>query len=172
MTDAPSTTRVDWNAQVIAEFRANGGEVAAPYPDPPPMLLLHTIGARSGREHVVPMRCLVDGGDLYVFASAHGSDRHPDWYYNLVAHPEIEIELGTETVPVRAVELHGEERDRIFARQKARFETFGTYERTLDRTIPVIRLERRDTGEERSRRTSRSSAATPERSVAGMRGRI
>lgn len=146
MTDASSTTRPDWNAQVIAEFRANGGEVAAPYPDPPPMLLLHTIGARSGREHIVPMRCLVDGDDLYVFASARGSHRHPDWYYNLIAHPEIQIERGTETVPVRAVELHGEERDRIFARQKARFDTFATFERTLQRAIPVVRLERRVTG--------------------------
>ena len=66
----------DTNAAVIAEFRANRGEVAAPYDDPPPMLLLHTIGARSGREHLVPMRCLVDGETLYVFGSAHGSERH------------------------------------------------------------------------------------------------
>jgi hypothetical protein len=64
----------DTNAEVIAEFRANGGEVAAPYPDPPPMLLVHTIGARSGREHIVPMRCQVDGDILYTFGSAHGSD--------------------------------------------------------------------------------------------------
>ncbi len=63
MADAVSEAR-DWNAEVIAEFRANKGEVAAPYDDPPPMLLLHTIGARSGKEHVVPMRCLVDGETL------------------------------------------------------------------------------------------------------------
>ena len=85
----------DWNAEVIAEFRANQGRVAAPYDDPPPMLLLHTIGARSGREHVVPMRCLPDGDRLYVFASAHGSARHPDWYHNVVAHPDFTIEMGT-----------------------------------------------------------------------------
>lgn len=147
MTDALQRSPADWNAAIITEFHANGGEVAAPYPDPPPMLLLHTIGRRSGREHIVPMRCLVDGGSLYVFASAHGSARHPDWYYNLVAHPEIEIERGRESFPVRAVELHGAERDRIFTLQKARFETFTTFERALDRTIPVIRLERRDPGE-------------------------
>lgn len=130
----------DGNADVIAEFRANGGEVAAPYPDPPPMLLLHTIGARSGREHIVPMRCLPDGETLYVFASAHGSAKHPDWYHNLIANPEIVIEKGTETIPVRATEIHGDERDAIFARQKARFETFAAYERKLERTIPVIAL--------------------------------
>ncbi len=135
----------DWNATVIAEFRANKGEVAAPYDDPPPMLLLHTIGARGGREHVVPMRCLVDGDTIYVFASAHGSDRHPDWYRNVVANPEFMIERGTETIPVRATEVLGAERDAIFARHAARFPVFAEYERTLDRTIPVIRLDRRAT---------------------------
>jgi deazaflavin-dependent oxidoreductase (nitroreductase family) len=135
----------DWNAEVIAEFRANKGEVAAPYDDPPPMLLVHTIGAKSGKEHVVPMRCLPDGESLYVFASAHGSEKHPDWYYNVVAHPEITIEKGTESIPVRATEVGGAERDAIFARQAARFSTFADYERKLDRTIPVIRLDRRTT---------------------------
>jgi deazaflavin-dependent oxidoreductase (nitroreductase family) len=133
----------DWNAEVIAEFRANGGEVAAPYDDPPPMLLVHTIGARSGREHIVPMRCLPDGDALYIFASAHGSDRHPNWYYNIVANPEIVIDMGTESIPVRATVVTGDERDVIFARQAARFSSFADYERRLTRTIPVIRLDRR-----------------------------
>lgn len=133
----------EWNAAVIAEFRANGGEVAAPYPDPPPMLLIHTIGARTGREHIVPMRSLVDGDDLYIFATAHGSAKHPDWYRNLVANPEIMMERGTETIPVRATELHGEERDAIFARHTSRFPTIAEYERTLERTIPVLRLDPR-----------------------------
>jgi deazaflavin-dependent oxidoreductase (nitroreductase family) len=135
----------NWNAEVIAEFRANKGEVASPYPDPPPMLLLYTSGARSGREHVVPMRCLPDGDTLYVFASAHGSVRNPDWYHNVVADPDITIEKGTETIPVHATEVFGEERDAIFARQADRFPVFAEYERTLDRTIPVIRLDRRTT---------------------------
>lgn len=133
----------DWNAEVITEFRANKGEVQAPYDDPPPMLLVHTIGAKSGKEHIVPMRCLPDGDALYIFASAHGSKRHPDWHYNIIAHPDIEIELGVETVPVHATELHGGERDAIFARQAARFSVFADYERQLTRTIPVLRLERR-----------------------------
>jgi deazaflavin-dependent oxidoreductase (nitroreductase family) len=133
----------DWNAEVIAEFRASGGAVAAPYDDPPPMLLIHTIGAKSGKEHVVPMRCLPDGEALYVFASAHGSERNPDWYHNIVAHPDITIEKGTETTPVRATEVRGAERDAIFARQAARFPVFAEYERKLERTIPVIRLDRR-----------------------------
>lgn len=133
------------NAAVIAHFRANGGQVPAPYDNPPPMVLLHTIGARSGREHIVPMRAMVDGEALYLFASAHGSPRHPDWYHNLHAHPDIVIELGTESISIRATELSGPERDAIFARQAARFPIFAEYASRLERTIPVIRLDRRPT---------------------------
>jgi deazaflavin-dependent oxidoreductase (nitroreductase family) len=133
----------DWNVKVIAEFRANKGQVQAPYENPPPMLLLHTIGARSGREHIVPMRALPEGDRLYVFASAHGSTRNPDWYHNLIAHPEIVIEQGSEVIPVRATEVVGAERDTIFARHAARFPIFLEYAQRLKRTIPVIRLDRR-----------------------------
>ena len=133
----------EWNGAVIAEFRANKGRVAAPYENPPPMVLLHTIGAKSGREHIVPMRAIPDGQSLYVFASAHGSEANPDWYHNLVAHPDIMIEKGTESISVRAIELHGEERDVVFARQAARFPVYSEYEHKLKRTIPVIRLDRR-----------------------------
>lgn len=150
-----------WNAEVIAEFRAKSGDIPTPYPDPPPMVLLHTIGARSGMTHVVPMRAMPDGEKLYVFGSAHGSDRHPDWYYNLVAHPDITIEMGTETLPVRATELHGAERDAIFARQAARFPVFADYERTLARTIPVIRLDPKPTREEPRSRTGASVRRLP-----------
>jgi deazaflavin-dependent oxidoreductase (nitroreductase family) len=137
----------DWNAEVIAEFRANKGQVAAPYPDPPPMLLIHTIGAKSGKEHLVPMRCLPDGETLYIFGSAHGRERDPDWYHNLVANPDIIIEKGTETIPVHATELIGEDRDAIFARQAAKFPIFAEYQSKLKRTIPVIRLDRRGSAE-------------------------
>jgi deazaflavin-dependent oxidoreductase (nitroreductase family) len=123
----------DINAAVIAEFRANKGEVPAPYDNPPPMLLLHTIGAKSGKEHIVPMRCLPDGEALYVIASAHGSPRNPD----------ITIEKGTESIPVHATEVTGKERETIYARQAARFPIFAEYERKLERTIPVIRFDRR-----------------------------
>lgn len=135
----------DWNAEVIAEFRANAGAVEAPYDDPPPMILLHTLGARSGREHIVPMRAMPVGDALYIFASAHGSPRHPDWYHNVKANPAVEIEIGSERRAVRATEASGEERETIFARQAARFPIFAEYERKTGRTIPVIRLDNRDT---------------------------
>ncbi|MCA9877027.1 MAG: nitroreductase family deazaflavin-dependent oxidoreductase [Thermomicrobiales bacterium] len=137
------TQEQEWNAPVIAEFRANGGVVAAPYDDPPPMVLLHTIGARTGREHVVPMRARVEGDTLYVFASAHGSDRHPDWYRNVLANPDFMIERGRETVLMHASEVTGPERDRIFRAHAAQFPVFAEYARKLERTIPVIKLEPR-----------------------------
>jgi deazaflavin-dependent oxidoreductase (nitroreductase family) len=142
--DAVAEAR-DRNAEVIAEFRANKGEVAAPYDDPPPMLLIHTIGARSGRVHTVPMRCLPDGDALYIFASAHGSARHPDWYHNIIANPDIVIEKGTETIAVHATEAVGAEREAIFGRHAARFPIFQEYQQRTGRTIPVIRLDRRST---------------------------
>jgi deazaflavin-dependent oxidoreductase (nitroreductase family) len=93
---------LDLNTAVIEEFRANKCEVKGPYENPPPMVLLHTLGAKSGKEHIVPMRAMPDGESLYVFASAHGSERNPDWYHNVIANPDTTIEKGIETMPVRA----------------------------------------------------------------------
>ncbi len=135
MTNAPDT-----NAAVIESFRANAGQVPAPYDDPPPMALLHTIGARSGREHIVPMRCLPEADAVVVFATAHGSERHPDWYRNLIANPDIVIELGADTVPVHATELVGDERERAIARWIARVPPVAAvFERTA-RPVPAMRL--------------------------------
>ena len=132
------------NDEVITWFRSHAGEVPAPYPDPPPMLILHTIGRRSGNEHLTPMRSLPDDHGWYVFGSAHGSDRDPDWVRNIRANPAIEIEVGTATVSVQATELTGSEREEIFARQVERFPYFGELQAKLERPIPVIHLQLRD----------------------------
>ena len=99
------STERDWNAEVIAEFRANQGIVDGPIENPPPMLLVHTTGARTGQERITPMRCRPEGDSWYIFGSAHGSDRHPGWYYNLVANPEIEIEIGLACLVLRRIHL-------------------------------------------------------------------
>lgn len=131
------------NAKVIAAFRANSGEVQAPYDNPPPMVLLHTIGARSGKAHIVPMRGMADGDTIYVFATAHGSDRNPDWYYNIVANPDFEVEMGTETIAVHATVLDGDARVTILDRWMERVPLVAGVMDKTDRTIPVICLERR-----------------------------
>jgi deazaflavin-dependent oxidoreductase (nitroreductase family) len=132
------------NAEIISLFRRNDGLVPSPYEDdPPPMIIMHTLGARSGSEHLVPLRAIPAGDDLLVFGSAHGKVTHPDWYYNMKANPEFEIEIGAEIRRVRAEEVTGEERNQLFAAHKTRYPVFAEYEQRLPRTIPVMRLERR-----------------------------
>lgn len=135
MANAPST-----NDEVIAIFRANGGAVPAPYDDPPPMVLLHTIGRRTGRAHVVPMRGLVDPHAVYVFATAHGSERDPDWYRNVVANPDFDIELGSTTIPVHATTLLGADREVILARWIERVPLVAAVFERTPRAVPVVRL--------------------------------
>jgi deazaflavin-dependent oxidoreductase (nitroreductase family) len=129
----------NWNAQIIEEFHANGGKVGGPFQGAP-LLLLTTTGAKSGQKRVNPLAYLGEGERVFIFASKAGAPSHPDWYYNLLAHPEVTVEIGTETFPAKAVVLEGEERDRIYAHQVQRMPTFGDYQQKTDRKIPVIEL--------------------------------
>jgi deazaflavin-dependent oxidoreductase (nitroreductase family) len=131
----------DFNAAIIDEFRANGGKVGGQF-EGAPMVLLHTIGARSGEERVNPLVYQPAGDDLAIFASKGGGPTHPDWYHNLVAHPDVTVELGANTVPVRARLAEGAERERIWSRQKEIMPGFADYEATTSRVIPVVILER------------------------------
>jgi deazaflavin-dependent oxidoreductase (nitroreductase family) len=106
-----------------------------------PLLLLHHRGAKTGTERVNPLAYARDGERYVVFASKGGAPVNPDWYRNLMADPDVEIEVGTERVPVHAEEASGEERDRLFAEQKARSPQFAEYEqKTEGRVIPVVLL--------------------------------
>jgi deazaflavin-dependent oxidoreductase (nitroreductase family) len=132
----------DWNTQVIEEFRANDGKVGGNF-EGAPLVLLHTTGAKSGQERVHPMMYLPDGERWIVFASAAGADKDPAWFLNLKAHPEVSIEVGTDSLPVLATELTGAERDRLYAEQARLFPGFKEYEEKTDRLIPVVALTRR-----------------------------
>ena len=133
----------DWNQQIIDEFRANGGRVGGNF-EGAPMVLVHHTGAKSGTERVNPMMYQQVGDAYAVFASAAGADKNPDWYHNLRAHPDTTIEVGTETIPVRARDLPREERDPIWEIQKQRYPGFADYEAKTSRVIPVVLLEPRD----------------------------
>ena len=139
------TERDDWNRHIIEEFRANGGRVGGPF-EGATMLLLHTVGARTGTERVNPLVYRPQDRDFLVFASKGGHPVHPDWYHNLMAHPETTVEVGTETVRVQARELTGAERDRVWEAQKRDAPGFAEYEKKIAgrRQIPVIILERID----------------------------
>ena len=132
----------DWNRKIIEEFRANGGNVGGNFAGAP-LLLLHTTGARTGKERINPVmyRDLGDGR-VAVFASRGGAPRHPDWYHNLVANPDVAAEIGTETRSYRAHTATSNEREPIWSKQKRDYPGFADYEAKTDRQIPVVILER------------------------------
>jgi deazaflavin-dependent oxidoreductase (nitroreductase family) len=134
-----STSPADFNANIIAEFRANEGRVGGMF-EGSPLLLLHHVGAKSGQSRVNPLVYQEDGGRYVIFASKAGAPTNPDWYYNLKAHPETTVELGTDTIEVVASEATGGERERLFRTQAERAPTFAEYETKTDRVIPVIVL--------------------------------
>ena len=131
----------DWNQAVIEEFRANGGRVGGMFKGKP-LLLVHNVGARSGIRRITPLMYQDVSGGYAIFASKAGADTNPDWHHNLVANPRTEVEVGTETVPVHARVAAGEERDRIWERQKRDYPQFEDYESKTVRVIPVVLLER------------------------------
>jgi deazaflavin-dependent oxidoreductase (nitroreductase family) len=131
----------DFNAQIIEEFRSNEGKVGGNF-EGAPLLLLTTIGAKSGKARIAPLVYLQDDDRTVIFGSKAGADTHPDWYHNLLANPRVTVEQGTERYEAEAVIVEPAERDRLFALQKERMPGFADYEAKTDRVIPVIVLER------------------------------
>jgi deazaflavin-dependent oxidoreductase (nitroreductase family) len=130
----------DWNSKIIEEFRANEGKVGGPF-EGSPLLLLHTVGAKTGQPRVNPVMYQQVAGGYAVFASRGGGPVNPDWYHNLLAHPRVQAEIGARTVDLVARVAEGEERERIWSAQKAAAPGFAGYERRTTRQIPVIVLE-------------------------------
>jgi deazaflavin-dependent oxidoreductase (nitroreductase family) len=136
----------DFNMNVIEEFRANEGRVGGPFAGAP-IVLIHHVGRRSGKDYVSPTMYLADEADpdvIYVFASKGGAPTHPEWFHNLLAAGHATVEVGTDAYPVTVTEVTGEERDRIFAEQAGRYPGFAGYERRTAgvRIIPVVKLAR------------------------------
>lgn len=131
----------DWNTQIIAEFRASGGK-AAQFGDAP-LVILHTIGAKSGELREIPLVALVEGDTLYVFASKGGATTNPDWYFNLKATPSITVEYGTDTFTANVVELSADEAAAKLQAQAALMPQFGEYIKTAaPRAIPAFSITR------------------------------
>ena len=136
MTDAE-----DRNTRITREFRENGGKVGGRFENAT-IVLLHTTGAKTGKERVVPLVAQpLDGGRYAIFASHGGSPTHPDWFHNLRANPRVSYEVGVRTVRATARITRGEERERIWTKQKRDRPYFGEYEKKTSREIPVIVLE-------------------------------
>jgi deazaflavin-dependent oxidoreductase (nitroreductase family) len=133
----------DFNQQIIAEFRANDGVVGGMF-EGMPMLILHTTGRTSGVERLSPLAFQEVDGGWAIFASKGGAPTHPDWYHNIVADPDVSIELGAETHDVRARIVEGDEREQIWSTQKINSPGFAEYEeKAQGREIPVVVLSQR-----------------------------
>ena len=131
-----------WNRGVIAEFRANGGKVGEQF-EGKPMVVITTTGAKSGAKRENPLIRLDDGGRTYIIASKGGAPDNPDWYYNLMANPELTVETGTETFEARAEVVEDEaERRRLYDKMITVMDSFAEYEKSTTRRIPVVELER------------------------------
>ena len=136
----------DWNAQIIAEFRANGGKVGGQF-EGAPVVLMHGVGRKSGKETVHPVMYLQSEDDpatIYVFASKAGAPTNPAWYFNLTTAGRGHVEIGTEEFDVTVTEITGTDRDRIYAEQARRYPGFAEYaEKTAGiRVIPVLAFHR------------------------------
>ncbi len=131
----------DFNQQLIAEFRANVGRLTGPFADVP-LLLLTTAGAKSGQPRTNPLNYTRYGDRLVILASKSGGQTNPDWYHNLVAHPEATVELPGETFHVRATIQEGAERERLFKAMAAQIPVYQEFQRQTTRQIPVVVLER------------------------------
>jgi F420H(2)-dependent quinone reductase len=132
------TTRQEYNKTVIEEFRAHKGQV----PGWGPLILLTTTGAKTGQPRIAPLMRVDDGDRLIAVASKGGAPKHPEWYLNLLAHPEVTVEVESEKFVTTARILTGQEREQAFARAAEVFPAYAEYQKNTEREIPVIALER------------------------------
>jgi deazaflavin-dependent oxidoreductase (nitroreductase family) len=131
----------DWNKAIIEEFRANGGKVGGMFAGRT-LLLLHTSGAKSGQPRINPVAYVKDGDRFVIIASKGGAPTNPDWYYNLVAHPDVTVEVGTEQFQVHATVAAEPDRTRLYQQMVAMMPGFAEYEQKTTRKIPVFILTR------------------------------
>ncbi len=136
------TDQNTYNRQLIEEFRANRGKTGGPM-EGRPLLLLTTTGAKSGQLRTTPMMYIRDDDRLLVIASNAGAPTHPDWYRNLVAHPEVTVEIGNETFKATAIVTEGSERQRLWTRVVELYPFFADHQAQITRQIPVIVLRRK-----------------------------
>lgn len=132
----------DWNKKIIEEFRANEGKVGAPFENTP-LLLVHTTGAKSGEHRINPLAYITDDERYVIIASKGGAPSNPDWYYNVVANPEVSVEVGAEKFDAVASVAEEPERTELYAKMAAKNPGFNEYKTKTTRTIPVITLTRK-----------------------------
>ena len=131
----------DFNRGIIEEFRANGGVVGGNF-EGMNLLLVHTIGAKTGLERINPVAQISDGDRYVIIASKGGAPTNPDWYYNLKVNPEATIEVGTQVFPALAAITEEPERSELFEKMASHYPGFEDYKEKTKRVIPVVTLTR------------------------------
>ncbi len=131
----------DFNRTVIDEFRETGGKVGGAFEGAPMILVTHK-GAKSGKEYTTPLVHTRDGDSYVIIASKGGAPEDPQWFRNLVANPDVTVEVGTEKFPARARVADGDERARLYQAQAELMPNFAEYAAATTREIPVVVLER------------------------------
>ncbi|MEV6275375.1 nitroreductase family deazaflavin-dependent oxidoreductase [Nocardia sp. NPDC051832] len=130
----------DWNANIIEEFRTNSGKVGGPF-EGRDLLLLTSVGAKSGLPRTNPLAFIRDDGHIVIIASAAGAPTNPDWFYNVLANPEVTVEIGTDKFQATATPITGgSERDRLYAAMVEVMPGFADYAAKTTRVIPVVTL--------------------------------
>ncbi len=142
LNDQNRRTINDWDRQIIEEFRANGGKVGGQFAGVP-LLLLTTTGAKSGEHRISPLAYLSEGGRIYIFAGNRGAPTNPHWYHNLVAHPDVTVELGTEKFAAGSTVIESTKWDRLGRIQLQKLPGLAEVQAKITRKIPVILLERK-----------------------------
>ncbi len=130
-----------YNEAIIEEFRANNGIVGGSFADFT-LLLLHTVGVKSGLPRLNPLTYLADDDRFLVLASKAGGDSHPDWYYNIIANPEVRVEVGTELFDARATIASEPERTELYEKMAIAYPVNVEHQRKTTRLIPVVVLTR------------------------------
>jgi deazaflavin-dependent oxidoreductase (nitroreductase family) len=126
--------------QVIDEIRTHGSNVGGRF-EGAPLLLLTTMGRKTAKPRTTPLRYMSDGKRLIVFAANAGAPTHPDWYYNLLKHPHVTVEVKSQVFDARAIVITGEGRERLMAQHVEEYPHFAAYSAKTSREIPVIALE-------------------------------
>lgn len=135
------SNQVNWNDAIIKEFRANSGKVGGNFAGKT-LLLLHTVGAKSGQERINPVAYVKDGDRYVIIASKGGAPTHPDWYFNILAQPLVTVEVGDDTFQARAAVASEPERTRLYDKMIEMMPGFAEYRQKTTRVIPVITLSR------------------------------
>lgn len=131
----------EFNKSLIEEFRANGGQVGGQFAGAP-MILVTTTGRKSGQQRTSPLVYGKTGDDLFIIASKAGDPKHPDWFLNIEANPNVTVEVGTDKYEARARITEGEERARLYKQMADAMPNFKEYQEKTDREIPVVVLSR------------------------------